>query len=94
MLLKRSTLVKIAVLVVLILPFAAITPLREAIEQAFAVFYTGTIGGGALAPVVFGHLGDIKGVPFAVIIVATTLLLTLPLSWYVQKGLDAEPAVA
>lgn len=38
MLLKRSTLVKIAVLVVLILPFAAITPLREAIEQAFAVF--------------------------------------------------------
>jgi MFS family permease len=63
-------------------------------EQAFAVFYTGTIGGGALAPVVFGHLGDITGVPFAVIIVATTLLLTLPLSWYVQKGLDAEPAVA
>lgn len=38
MLLKRSTLVKIAVLVVLILPFAAITPLREAVEQAFAVF--------------------------------------------------------
>ena len=38
MLLKRSTLVKIAALVVLILPFAAITPLREAIEQAFAVF--------------------------------------------------------
>lgn len=63
-------------------------------EQAFAVFYTGTIGGGALAPVVFGHLGDITGVPFAVIIVATTLLLTLPLSWYVQKGLDAESAVA
>ena len=38
MLLKRSTLVKIAVLVVLILPFAAITPLCEAVEQAFAVF--------------------------------------------------------
>ena len=36
--LKRSTLVKIAVLVVLILPFAAITPLRQAVEQAFAVF--------------------------------------------------------
>nr|WP_319527910.1 MFS transporter [Pseudomonas laurentiana] len=63
-------------------------------EQAFAVFYTGTIGGGALAPVVFGHLGDITGAPFAVIILATTLLLTLPLSWYVQKGLEAETAVA
>ena len=36
--LKRSTLVKIAVLVVLILPFAAIAPLRQAVEQAFAVF--------------------------------------------------------
>ena len=38
MLLKRSTLVKIAVLVALILPFAAIAPLRQAVEQAFAVF--------------------------------------------------------
>ena len=38
MLLKRSTLVKIAVLVALILPFAAIDPLRQAVEQAFAVF--------------------------------------------------------
>ena len=36
--LKRSTLVKIAVLVALILPFAAIDPLRQAVEQAFAVF--------------------------------------------------------
>ena len=36
--LKRSTLVKIAVLVVLILPFAAIAPLRQAVEQAFSVF--------------------------------------------------------
>ena len=36
--LKRSTLVKIAVLVALILPFAAIAPLRQAVEQAFAVF--------------------------------------------------------
>ncbi|PWG68555.1 MFS transporter, partial [Enterococcus hirae] len=27
-------------------------------EQAFALFYTGTIGGGALAPAVFGGVGD------------------------------------
>ena len=32
-------------------------------EQAFALFYTGTIGGGALAPVVFGGVGDALGVP-------------------------------
>ncbi|TCW82996.1 MFS transporter [Burkholderia sp. SRS-46] len=57
-------------------------------DQAFALFYTGTIGGGALAPVVFGRLGDIAGVPVALIALAAILLLTLPLSWYVQKGLQ------
>jgi MFS family permease len=59
-------------------------------DQAFAVFYTGTIGGGALAPVLFGSLGDVTGVPAAVIMLAATLLITLPLSWYVQRGLDAD----
>lgn len=57
-------------------------------DQAFALFYTGTIGGGALAPVVFGRLGDLAGVPVALIALAAILLLTLPLSWYVQKGLQ------
>ncbi|KVW39358.1 MFS transporter [Burkholderia ubonensis] len=57
-------------------------------DQAFALFYTGTIGGGALAPVVFGRLGDVAGVPAALIALGVLLLLTLPLSWYVQKGLE------
>ncbi|PWB32898.1 MFS transporter [Pseudomonas sp. SDI] len=56
-------------------------------EHAFALFYTGTIGGGALAPVVFGQLGDATSIPFALLILAATLLLTLPLSWQVQRGL-------
>jgi MFS family permease len=59
-------------------------------EQAFAIFYTGTIGGGALAPLLFGHLGDSTGVPVAVMLLAATLLLTLPLSWCVQRGVDAQ----
>ncbi|WP_147469660.1 MFS transporter, partial [Pseudomonas marginalis] len=42
-------------------------------EQAFAVFYTGTIGGGALAPVVFGGVGDALGVPVAVMVLAGVL---------------------
>ncbi|MGV7210393.1 MFS transporter [Oxalobacteraceae bacterium A2-2] len=54
-------------------------------EQAFALFYTGTIGGGALAPVIFGWLGDQAGIAAAVVILAIVLLLTLPLSWRVQK---------
>jgi len=56
-------------------------------EQTFALFYTGTIGGGALSPVLFGRLGDVAGVPTAVITLAAILLFTLPLSWRVQKGL-------
>ncbi|WP_342651447.1 MFS transporter [Pseudomonas sp. REB1044] len=59
-------------------------------EQAFSLFYTGTIGGGALAPMMFGSLGDVTGIPLAVMALAATLLLTLPLSWYVQRGLDDD----
>jgi MFS family permease len=58
-------------------------------EQAFALFYTGTIGAGALSPVLFGSLGDAMGVPVALIALAAMLLLTLPLSWQVQKALRA-----
>jgi len=58
-------------------------------EQAFARFYTGTIGGGALAPVLFGWLGDVAGVPVAVMALAALLLLTLPLSYRVQRSLDS-----
>lgn len=57
-------------------------------EHAFALFYTGTIGGGAIAPVLFGRLGDFTGIPVAVMTLAAILLLTLPLSWCVQRGLD------
>jgi FSR family fosmidomycin resistance protein-like MFS transporter len=48
--------------------------------RAFSVFYTGTIGSGALAPALYGVIGDALGVPTAVIIVAAIVLLTLPLS--------------
>lgn len=61
-------------------------------EQAFALFYTGTIGAGALAPVLFGQLGDIMGVPFALIALALILLFTLPLSWRVDKEMRLSRA--
>lgn len=59
-------------------------------EQAFALFYTGTIGGGALAPVVFGGVGDVLGVPVAVMVLAGLLMVTLPLAWGVQRGIGRE----
>ncbi|STR28012.1 Major Facilitator Superfamily [Janthinobacterium lividum] len=56
-------------------------------EHAFALFYTGSIGGGALSPVLFGALGDHTSVNTALLALAAVLLLTLPLAWKVQRGL-------
>ncbi|QBF26992.1 MFS transporter [Pseudomonas tructae] len=54
-------------------------------DRAFALFYTGTIGGGALAPVVFGRIGDGAGITAAVMGLSAILLLTLPLSWWIAR---------
>lgn len=62
---------------------------RKNIEQAFAIFYTGTTGGGTLAPILFGRVGDISGIPHAIMLLAATLLLTLPLAWYVGRRQEA-----
>ena len=59
-------------------------------ERAFALFYTGTIGGGALAPVLMGGVGDALGVPVAVMVLAGMLLVTLPLVWEVRRRLEME----
>jgi MFS transporter, FSR family, fosmidomycin resistance protein len=55
-----------------------VVPERRA--HAFSVFYTGTIGAGAIAPAIYGVIGDAVGVPTAVMVVAAIVLLTLPLS--------------
>ena len=48
--------------------------------RAFSIFYTGTIGSGAIAPVLYGVVGDLLGVPSALLVVAGVVTLTLPLS--------------
>jgi len=47
--------------------------------HAFSIFYTGTIGSGALAPVLYGVVGDLLGVPAALLVGAGVVTLTLPL---------------
>jgi predicted MFS family arabinose efflux permease len=47
-------------------------------EHSFALFYTGTIGSGAIAPILFGMLGDRVGAPWATVATAATALATLP----------------
>jgi FSR family fosmidomycin resistance protein-like MFS transporter len=55
-----------------------VMPERRA--RAFGIFYTGAIGAGATAPIVYGAIGDVLGVIPAVLIIAGIVLLTLPLS--------------
>lgn len=59
-------------------------------EKAFGVFYTGTIGGGALAPALYGLIGDAVGPQTAMIVVAAICLLTVPLAValnpYLRRG--------
>jgi FSR family fosmidomycin resistance protein-like MFS transporter len=55
--------------------------------RALSIFYTGTIGSGAIAPVLFGRLGDLLGVWPALTLVALFVLLTLPLAWLLRRPL-------
>jgi MFS family permease len=49
-------------------------------ERAFALMYTGTIGGGAIAPVLYGLLGDAVGADWAAAATAITALAVIPLA--------------
>ncbi len=49
-------------------------------ERAFALFYTGTIGSGAIAPVLYGLLGDALGPTMATAATAATALAICPLA--------------
>jgi FSR family fosmidomycin resistance protein-like MFS transporter len=62
--------------------------------RAFGVFYTGTIGSGALAPSLYGLLGDSIGVSSAVLAAAAIVLLTLPLTLVLRPALAAAEAKA
>ena len=55
--------------------------------RAFSIFYTGTIGSGAIAPVLYGFVGDLFGVPAALLVVAGVVTLTLPLSLALRPAL-------
>jgi len=62
-------------------------------ERAFALFYTGTIGSGATAPVLYGLLGDGFGVTVATVTTAVTALAICPLALMLARHLN-DPAHA
>ena len=61
-------------------------------QRAFGIFYTGTIGAGAVSPALYGLLGDAVGVNSALIVVAAGVLLTLPITLTLRPALANVPA--
>ena len=57
--------------------------------RAFGVFYTLTIGAGAVSPVLYGLLGDAIGVPRTFGVIAAVVLLVLPLTLALRPALRA-----
>lgn len=66
-----------------------VTPAKR--TRAFGIFYTGTIGAGAVAPALYGLLGDAIGVPSALMATAAIVLVTLPLTLMLRPALAAQP---
>jgi MFS transporter, FSR family, fosmidomycin resistance protein len=64
----------------------------EHTERAFAVFYTGTIGSGAVAPILYGMLGDKLGLNEALIATAMTALAICPLAFALASRLARNAA--
>jgi MFS family permease len=60
------------------------------IERAFALFYTGTLGSSALAPVLYGRLGDAAGPVWATAAAALTALAVVPLMLLLSPRLAAS----
>lgn len=58
--------------------------------RAFGIFYTGTIGAGAIAPVLYGFAGDALGLTGAVVLVALIVLVTIPLALILRPALSAQ----
>jgi MFS transporter, FSR family, fosmidomycin resistance protein len=62
-----------------------VAPARR--QRAFRIFYTGVVGAGALAPVLYGLVSDLIDVPVMMTLIAAVVLVTLPLSWALRPAL-------
>jgi MFS family permease len=67
-----------------------VAPARR--QRAFSIFYTGGVGAGALAPVLYGLLSDLADVPTMMVLVAAIVLVTLPLAWRLGSHLHSKAA--
>jgi len=61
-------------------------------ETAFGIFYSATIGAGALSPILYGFFGDTMGLTMTTFVIAAIVLVTLPLAWMLNPMLCASDA--
>ena len=69
---------------------ALVAPDKRA--RAFGIFYTGTIGAGATAPILYGLVGDLLGVPATLAVLAAMVLVTVPLAFALRPALAGQRA--
>jgi MFS family permease len=58
--------------------------------RMFGIFYTGTIGSGAVSPALYGLVGDATSPQTALMVVAGVCLVTLPLALLLRPALPAS----
>ncbi len=63
---------------------------RGRTHRAFALFYTGTIGSGAVSPILYGWVGDLAGVSWAIMATAAVALATLPFAFTLAPRLGHQ----
>lgn len=59
-------------------------------KQAFSIFYTATLGSGAVSPVIYGILSDCVGIKITVVLVAIVVLIAIPLTLPLRGKLVKE----
>ena len=64
--------------------------LPERSARAYALFYTLGIGASALAPWIYGAVSDVAGVPATLVVVASVVLTTIPLTQLLRPALRGE----
>jgi MFS family permease len=63
---------------------------KRSLNGAFALYYTATLGSGAVSPFLFGMIGDTLGIQEALLAAAAAILLTIPLTLPLRGRLARE----
>ena len=62
-------------------------------SRAYGLYYTTTIAASALAPTIWGVVGDVTGVPITLSMVALVVLATIPLCFVLRPAVAAPVSV-